>query len=395
MTDATHAVTRSALEAFAREYLAELGASVREDGNRWRVALPAHVDVAFGDDREFDVVLSDEADADESARVLVPESEFTQRLLEAAAEFGPLGRVAITEDVLGEPYRYPAWVAESRATVEDASFTPYYDRTAVCAFVTVGVETVSEYQTQLLKAVAVDVESGTRLPRIAAALVERFYAPKTAPPETAVEGEADGGARTPPDELATAVAAAQEAAVTDADEEIAEIRRSASRAADAEFEEYRQLQEQRIDELRDEIATLSDRLRDVATDVDGAASQQRRVEVLRKRKELQDEKERSEARLEALLGERETGYAAERDDIYGRHAIEVTTTPVALTLVRYERGEIEMELRAAGDTDAVRAPYALGGGVTDDVRCSRCREKLSGSNPVVLTADGLGCHGCR
>ena len=45
MTDATHRVTQSTVEAFAREYLRALGGSIRENETHWRVTLPSDVDV--------------------------------------------------------------------------------------------------------------------------------------------------------------------------------------------------------------------------------------------------------------------------------------------------------------------------------------------------------------
>lgn len=395
MTDATHAVTQSALEAFAREYLTGLGASISEEGTRWHVRLPTHVDVAFSDDREFDVVLADETEIrHEKARILAPDSELAQQLLEEAAEMAVVGQVAITQDLIDAEYQYPPWLTESRVTVDNASFSPYYDRTAVCAFVRVSVETVSEYQTQFLQAVAVDVESKQQLPDIPELLIDRFYTPKTTPPQTGTEATEEGTVQPSPDTVAGAITTAQDTAVENVDDGIAEVRQSASRAADAEFEEYRQLQEQRLQNLQDELDSISDRLQDVATEVDGAAPQQR-VEVLQKRKELQNEKEDLETQLEEILQEKESGYAGKRDEIYERHAIDVHTTPLAVTLVRYERGEIKFDVRADGCTDTIRAPYALGAGVTDEVRCDHCQKPLSDTNPVRINPSGVGCRSCQ
>lgn len=101
-----------------------------------------------------------------------------------------------------------------------------------------------------------------------------------------------------PDKLTEAIAAGQQAAVEGIQKEINEIRQSASRAAAPGLEEYRQLQEQRINDHRNEIDTLSNRLQTLSTDVEGADSQQQRVEVLEKRQELNAEKEDLESELE-------------------------------------------------------------------------------------------------
>ncbi|MFO7867106.1 MAG: hypothetical protein R6V02_09890, partial [Candidatus Aminicenantes bacterium] len=110
---------------------------------------------------------------------------------------------------------------------------------------------------------------------------------------------------------------------------------------DSEFEEYRQLQEQRINDHRTEIDSLSNRLQNLSTDVDNANSQQQRVEALEKRQELKAEKEDLEAELEELLQEKKQGYAQKQQEIYRRHSIEVHTKTTASTLVTYERGEIK------------------------------------------------------
>ncbi|MFC7080284.1 hypothetical protein [Halorussus caseinilyticus] len=355
MTDATHPITQSALRAFAREYLAGLGASLREDGNRWRVRLPSHVDVGFSDDREFEVVLGDERrdDTDES-HLLTPDSEFAQQLLAEASEMARVGRLALTEDHLAGDYRYPAWITAGSAEVADATFHPYYDRTGVCAFVRIGVETVSEYQTQFLRAVAVDAESETRLPGIAERLVTEFYAPKSEPAADRTTETDD--ATISPDGLADAIAAGQRTATETVRSEIEEVRRSATRAADSEFEEYRQLREQRLDELRDEIDSVSNRLQTIAAEADDAESRQRRVEILEKRRELKDRKADVEAELEKVCREKERGYAEKRREIYDRHALDVTTTPLAVTLVTYERGEIDLRLREGVEPSRSASP---------------------------------------
>jgi hypothetical protein len=396
MTDATHPVTQSALEAFTRDYFTGLGASIQDSDNRWQVRLPSHVNVAFADSQEFEVLLGErDAEIDGGGMVLSPESEFAQQLLDEAAEMAPIGQLALTNYLIDDAHRYPSWVTESEVSVEDSSFSPYYDRTAICVFVKIGVETVSEYQTQFLEAVTVDVESEQPLPGISEILVEGFFAPGEPLSSDTTGYDVDESLEVSSEKLANAVSAGQKAAVEAVRDEIVEVRQSASRSADSEFEEYRQLQEQRINELRNEINRLSERLQDLTTDVDGAESQQQRVEALEKRRELKNEKEDLETELEDLLQEKTSGFAQEREKIYERHAIEITTKPVASTLITYERGEIELSVSQDGRTDTVRAPYAIGAGVTDEVTCKSCQAPLSEANYLSVTPDGIGCRSCR
>ena len=392
MTDVTHAVTRFALEAFTREYLNDLGATIREDGNRWRVRLPTHVDVDFTDCREFDIVLDIENREDDSVRMLTPEGEFTQRLLDEAAAMATVGQLALTDSMTDGDYRYPSWIVESDAEIGDATFSPYYDRTAICVFVRIDVETVSEYQTQFLEAVTVDIASKEQLPGITETLVDDFFSPQSARPHEVTDG---GDGTIVPDKLTDAIAVGQKAAVEGVREEIGDIRRSASRAADSEFKEYRQLQEQRSNDLRNEMRSLSNRLQNSSTEVDGAESQRQRVKALEKRQERKTEKEDLEAELEELLREKERGYAQKQRDIHRRHAIAVNTEPTALTLVTYERGEIEFTASDDNRTGVVRVPYAIGAGVTDEAHCEKCHTQLSEENPLSMVAGGLGCRSCQ
>ncbi|TKX37966.1 hypothetical protein EXE51_05060 [Halorubrum sp. CGM5_25_10-8B] len=396
MTDATHAVTQSALESFAREYLSELGATIRDDGDRWQVQLPSHVDVQFTDSHEFDIVLDTETGAElDSTHILSPESGFAQRLLEEASEVAPIGQVSLTEAVTNGEYQYPPWILESDVDVDDATFSPYYDRTAICVFVRIDIETVSEYQTQFLEAVTVDVESNEPLPNMTELLVEQFFTPKSAWPTEATEDDVSRAETIATEKLHDVFSTGQKAAVENVEDEIAEVRQSASRAADSEFEEYRQLQEQRISELQKEISSLSTRLQGLSTEVDEVESPQQRVEALEKRKELKEEKEQIESELEGILQEKSSGYSQQKEEIDRRHAIKVNTEPKAFTVVLYERGEIELELGTGGRTAVMRAPYAIGAGVTDSVRCENCKKPLSGENPVYLSAGGVCCRCCR
>jgi uncharacterized protein YukE len=262
-------------------------------------------------------------------------------------------------------------------------------------FVRIDVETVSEYQTQYFEAVTIDDESKNQLPGITEILVEKFFSPKPAGRDGMPVESNEGDVTVAPEKLADTIATGQKVAVEGIQEQVEEIRQSASRAADSEFEEYRQLQEQRINDLNSEIDSISNRLQNLSTDVNSADSQQQRVEALEKRQELQAEKEDLEAELEELLQEKERGYAQERQDIYRRHSIEVSTKPTAFTIVAYERGEIEFNLGDNGQTAVVRAPYAIGAGVTDEVQCENCNTQLSAENPIRIIGRKVGCQSCQ
>jgi hypothetical protein len=63
--------------------------------------------------------------------------------------------------------------------------------------------------------------------------------------------------------------------------------------------------------------------------------------------------------------------------------------------VTYERGEIEFTVTDNGRTAVMRAPYAIGVGVTDEVHCEKCNARLSPENPISLVAGRLGCQSCQ
>ena len=392
MTDATHRVTQSTVEAFAREYLRALGGSIRENETHWRVTLPSDVDVGFASDSTFDLLLTDDETGDRDEFVLTPESEFTRQLLDDASGANPVGTVTLTDDLLDEEYLLPEWLTNSPLTVTNASFSPYYDRTAVCLFVEIGIETVSVYQTGFLEAVSIDTSSKQPLPHLAETAVDSFFDPggcRSARPRDAEDltPTADG--------LEATLAAGREAALEGIRDELENVRRLASRAADAEFEEYRQLREQQLGDLRDELRSVTDTLTAVAVETTGVDSQKQRVESLKERKRLRSDKQRLEQRRDEHLGEKKRGYRRKRREIYERHAIAVTTKPIATTLVVYERGELALELRNGSSFGSMRVPYAIGAGVVDDVRCDRCNRLLSRDNPVRSTSDGLGCRSCQ
>jgi len=391
MTDAAHRVTKSTIEAFAREYLRALGGSIQEADTHWHVRLPSEVDVGFTDESAFDLWLIDDETSERDGFVLTPESEFTQRLLADAAGIKPPGAVILTDDLLDENYLLPEWLTASPSDVTRLSFSPYYDRIAVCLFVEIGVETVSAYQTAFLEAVSIDTSSKQSLPHLTETIVDSLFDPvrcRSDSPRSADE------LATTTDELEATLATGQEAALAGVREEIEGIRRMASRAASAEFEEYRQLREQQLDDLRGELRSVENALTEVATRAADTDSQVQRVDALQRRKRLRSDKQRLNEQRREWLREKEGGYRRKRQEVDDRHAIAVTTKPIAATLVVYERGELALELRREGSSGSTRVPYALGAGVVGDVRCDRCSQPLSEDNPIRLLPSGIGCRSC-
>lgn len=396
MTDATLSVTQSRLNAFARKYLNTLGASIREEDSRWHVRLPSHVDVELGDGLKFDVILGDdrvENNGDEEL-VLSPGSEFAQRMLDEAVSMSSLSQVSVTESLTEDDYQYPDWITESNLHVSGVSFNPYYDRTAVFLLVKTSVETVSEYETQYLEAVTVDVTSEEELSGLPEVLLRSFYDPKTQP-ETEEANDFEATSELDADTFASVISMEQRVALDNIRDEIEEVRETASRAAGSEFEEYRQLQNQRLSDLRDELESVTDRLQSISREVDGADTHEKRMSALQKRKDLQTEKDELEEERADLLRKKQRGFEEKREEIFARHMLEISTKPVASTVVSYERGELELRLSDSHRTETMRAPYAAGVGCTDSVRCDQCQTELSADNPIQMGSTGLRCRSCR
>jgi chromosome segregation ATPase len=171
------------------------------------------------------------------------------------------------------------------------------------------------------------------------------------------------------------------------------LHQDASRAADAEIEEYRQMQQQRIEELEKERSSLSTRIDELSERI-SSSDEKERVEALKKRKERKAEHKEIDAELTDLRRRREQGYPEEQREIRDRHALDVQVTPLTVTDVEYERGEIDLELTAEGITRTVTVGYGSGVGITDEIHCSVCGERLTEQRPLASLTDGLRCGIC-
>ena len=306
----------------------------------------------------------------------------------------PFGEIAFTDEVVEGDHRYPTWITESGADVATAEFVPYYDRTAVFVLVRIGVETVSEYQTQYLRAAAIDALSRDSLPNLAASIVRTHYDPKIRPASVESEQTVDTGSSLSADDLEAIIAECQELVFDEIQSEIAGIRSKASRSADAELNEYRRLREQRLEELHKEITSIENRLVDIADEADRSESQRERVEALQRREELREKLIDLEAERDEIGKEAQAGYIEKRREIENRHAVEVRLWPMVSTLVRHDRGELEIKFSNGGLSSSMRVPYAVGEGVTEQVQCERCGRTLQRSNPIELISDGFACRMC-
>lgn len=383
MTDAALSVTQSAVEQFAERYLTSIGCSIEKRDGSWRVN-PDDAESEFVSEETVLALEEEAAETEEVDGSLQPESSFFQQLLEEAAERAPAGKISLNAaDTTIQP---PAWLRESPVELVSADFTPYYDRTAVVFLVRVSVETVSEYQQEFLRAVAVDERSMDLLPGL-----EETFLRLATPGETGVESDSPAIDRQRAEQLTEL---ARETVVDRMQPRIDEIHRDASRAADEEVEEYRQLQEQRIEELEDDIERLDERIEELNRTVQGQGGQNDRVERLKERKDLKAEREDLTSGLEDLRTRRERGFPDEQAEIRNRHAIDVVVTPLTATEVEYERGEISLVLKQETESRTMRVGYGSGVGISEAVHCDSCESELTDENPLASIQNGLRCSNC-
>ncbi|MBX0286617.1 hypothetical protein EGH22_09785 [Halomicroarcula sp. F28] len=381
MTDAAVPVTQSAVETFTERYLRTLGCDIDKQGNRWTINAPDEVESELLTE-SLTLVCGDDVD-DENAEPLYPESPFFQTLLTEASERTPSGKIAFqTEET---DIQIPDWLRASEVEVRKTDFTPYYDRTAIVVLFQVSIETVSEYQSEFLKAVAVDTRSEDHLPALEQTFLE-ITSPDT---EALITDQAD----ITPSDVQPLLETAREQVVERAQDTIDEIHQEASRAADAEVEEFRQMQQQRIQEFEAQQSNLSEKIDDLSDRI-SSSDEDERVDALKERKELKTEYEDVDAELNDLRQRRDQGFPDRQREIRARHALDVRVKPRTITEVEYERGEIELKLATEEQDHTITVGYGSGVGVTETVRCESCGNPFSESLPLDTIEEGLWCEDC-
>ncbi|MFW5900567.1 MAG: hypothetical protein ACOCTH_02170, partial [Halodesulfurarchaeum sp.] len=229
MTDAALPVTERAVERFAEAYLTSLGAEITKEGRRWSVDLPEDAATDLELDGAVLEIAPDPTDVSEEALAIAPESPFVERMLDEAADRTPVGSLSLTSDQV--EIQLPSWITNGPVDVVERTFTPYYDRRAVCALFHVGIETVSEYQREVLHAVAIDLNEHEERPRLAETYLELVGDEQR---------ELEEGSAIDEQALADALDAAQTALESELASTVRETRERATRAVEVELDEYRQ-----------------------------------------------------------------------------------------------------------------------------------------------------------
>jgi hypothetical protein len=382
MTDAALPVTEQAVERFVESYLTSLGAEIEKEGRQWSVTLSEDADTDLDLDGAVLEVTRSPDDVSEGVLAIAPQSPFVERVLDEAADRAPVGSLSLTGEQVD--IELPPWITEGPVDVVNRTFTPYYDRRALCVLFHVGIETVSEYQREELYAVAIDLNDNEERPQLA-----ETYLALTEENKVFNEGEAIDE-RVLTDALDVAHATVED----DISPLVRETRERATRSAEVELDEYRQFVRQRRDELAEEIDRLTTRIEEVTDTIDVASEQRKRVEALRKRKELQAERDELRAELDELASQIEANFPEKRQEIRDRHTLTVRIRPVTATVLSYERGDLDLELQLS-ETEVTKSyAYAVGTGVMEEVACEQCGRQLIEGNPLTLDGDeivGVAC----
>ncbi|QSX00994.1 hypothetical protein [Haloterrigena alkaliphila] len=384
MTDAAVPITQSAVEQFTRRYFESFDSSIDVNGDQWLVTVPDGANTPFaGEELNLNCSATD-AEVDENGEPLNPESSFFQQLVEDVSTESPLGWISVTVDTEG--IQLPQWIAEDRIEVAEKAFTPYYDRTAVALLFRISIETVSEYQTELLRAITIDTQSSKPLPGLTDTYLNSTNVDRNRLADTSIEKT--------PEKVRDVLDEARNEVRDAIQPEIDEVHENASRAADRELEEYRQLQQQRIEELEEEIASLTTRIDELERTVQETTERDERAASLRERKELRAQQQDLEDEVADIRHRRESGFPKKQLEIRDRHALKVRITPVAATVIQYERGELDLTLSAGSVERSLRIGYGGGIGATETVSCDRCKATLSERNPLHSISTGIVCYEC-
>ena len=386
MTDAAVPVTQSAVEQFTEQYLTALGCTVEKDGERWTVEVPSSAETAVVPDSTTLYRGYDEERAEEKTS-LHPESAFVQELLSEAVERAPVGQVTVPTNQTG--IILPNWLTDSPVTVTETEFIPYYDRTALVTLFRVRIETVSEYQQELLRAVAVDARSGEILPNLAETVLELKMQS-----DVTIDSSSMGESTTlDQSELEERIDTARSHLMQNIQPTIDDIHQQASRAADKELEEYRRMRQQREQELEEELSSLSARIDELSSQIEHA-SKEHRVQLLKERKQLREEHEEIESTLFTLQARRNQGFPDQQREIRDRHAIEVTVTPVTMTYAKREQGDIDIHIKSDTTSHVLTLGYSAGVGVIQSVQCKLCEQQLGDDRILDNCCKGPQCNRC-
>ena len=371
MPDASQDVTQAAVEAFAESYLQTLGASINKQDAIWNVELPADHPLTV-DEQSITVGAGPRLEDDAADDLHTRESGYFHKLLETALSAEPVGRAVFTTDTASVPS--PVWL-HTKGNY-DTTFYPLYDRKAVCIWLRVSVETVSEYETEYLHAIGIDTQTDDFTPTLAAGLLTHLDTVVTDNEDTAPNST----------EYQNNISTARNEVEDEINPKLEELQDKAATAAVGELDRYQQLRKQELQEIEERLSNIESQLADVSDTIEEASDRQARVEALTRREELTDEQTALQADRDEIREEIDAGFPDKRAEIRDRHAVRASIEPAAVTEIMYERGDLEVRDTTAGTVE-LTLPAAPGIGLLEPPICSRCGTEISEDN-TGLPRDG-------
>lgn len=383
MVEISSDVSMQDAESFVVDYLEREGVDVElqeeaEEFRKYRVDSDSEV---FDFELDGFVVGAVEDSEAECFEVLTPGSRLFNTVIEKASELSQVSTVEFSSDTVD--VLVPKWIPQDAKDEFSFDFTPYYDRSAVVFTVLLSIETVSEFETEELHTVAVDLQGESILDGLEEMHLREVIhdgSDDLSPSEASKVDE---------EVFESALDIALEELHDRVEGEIDERQRQAGNAANLEFDEYRELQRQRLHDVEEKLDAKESRKQELTETIEDTDERSERLEALRKQEELEEEIIDIREELNEIRGQFDSGFPDKHKEILDRHALSVKFQPRAATLIRYEKGDLAVTSDRTSDT--LMVAYASGAGVTEEVDCPECGRELSEEN--LLTPD-LGCTGC-
>jgi DNA repair exonuclease SbcCD ATPase subunit len=380
MADASVGVTVERVRTFLEEYLEAVGAEIKETSEEGvRYSFPN-----IGDDthplEEFSEAVFEQDVDGEGAVALGPETEYLSKVLKEASQQQRFGKVDISEATETD---VPPWARESGLDVKEYEFVPYYDRVAIVPVFSVSVETVSEYETEFLRTLALDVRNKEVLDGVEMALLEATGGMDPEPSNVSVENT----------DVEGIVEKARQKVTEELMPEINKIRDNASKSAAVEMEEYRNLQRERLEEKREEAQKVREKIEDVTEVIESTEERKERLEALREKENLGQRLEELNDEIDEIETKTSEDYPEKHEEVYRRHSVNVRIETASVTVVSYEKGELSIRFTQGKETMTKKFDYATGAGVTEEVLCEDCGRELSVDRPLG-SAEPFVCDRC-
>ncbi|MFC7177844.1 hypothetical protein [Halosegnis marinus] len=306
-----------------------------------------------------------------------PESTLAGALLDSVGA-GPPCAIPLSESVLDEPV--PEWIDASSLSVVDRKFSPYFTKQGVWCLVEVSIETVSEFERDFLVSVGVDADTGEPLPLLAE--VGDVVTQSPAHPGV-TESE-------PTTVDAEVFAAAHERAHAVTEATVDEIQEQAGNAAGVEFEEYLEVQAERLETLRKERERLDEELASIRSALEAATERAERLELLDDQETRQEERSDVVAELTELEEARRDGFPAYQQKIRNRHRINAEYTIVASLVIPYQKGDLELTVTDGAETCVVSQIYGHEAAFFEAPSCGRCGETLGAGGARIVEGSCAG-----